>query len=136
MLHKFITTITLALAVFVGLQGPIWASDTDGGPSPNTLTYGMVKKNIKIGQSTQEDVVKLFGSPDNMVMRKSKEIWIYDRYRVETDTTTASGYGTIILAGGSKSSTTTSTRVKTITVIIDFSTSGVVEDFSMRVGGY
>ena len=136
MQNKLVKAVSLIIAIFIGLQGPICASETDGGPSPSTLTYGMVKKNIKIGQSTQEDVVRLFGSPDNMVMRKNKEIWIYDRYRVETDTSSVSGYGTIILAGGSKSSTTTSTRVKTITVIIDFNTAGVVEDFSMRVGGY
>ncbi|MCG3769706.1 MAG: hypothetical protein JW384_00835 [Nitrosomonadaceae bacterium] len=136
MQHKLIRVMGLVAVIAIGLQGVTWAIDAGGDLMGNTLTYGMVKKNIKIGQSTQEDVVKLFGSPDNMVMRKNKEVWIYDRYRVETDTTTASGYGTIILGGGSQSSTTTSTRIKTITVIIDFSGAGVVDDFSMRVGGY
>lgn len=96
----------------------------------------MVKKHIKVGNSTQEDVVKLFGSPDNMVMRKGKEIWIYDRFKVETNASSDSGYGTIILAGVSKRSATTSTSVKTITVIIDFNVEGIVEDLNMRVGGY
>lgn len=122
--------------LFLLAQFPALSADTNAEPQGNTLTYGMVKKNIKVGQSTQEDVIKIFGSPDNMVMRKNKEIWVYDRYRVETDTSTASGYGTILLAGGSQSTTSTSTRVKTITVIIDFNASGIVEDFSMRVGGY
>ena len=133
---KLLRIIYLATALLIGMQNISWASNSDNEVIGNTLTYGMVKKNIKVGQSTQEDVVKLFGSPDNMVMRRNKEIWVYDRYRVETDTTTASGYGTILLAGGSQSSTSTSTRVKTITVIIDFNPGGVVEDLSMRVGGY
>ena len=136
MQHKLLNAICLTVLILVGNQSAVAAGDVETVGLGNTLTYGMVKKNIKIGQSNQEDVVKLFGSPDNMVMRKNKEIWVYDRYRVETDTTTASGYGTIILAGGSQSSTTTSTRVKTITVIIDFTPAGVVEDLSMRVGGY
>lgn len=102
----------------------------------NTLTFGMVKKHVKVGQSTQEDVAKLFGSPDNMVMRKGKEIWIYDRFKVETNVSSESGYGTIILAGGSKRTASSSTSLKTITVIIDFTEQGVVADLTMRVGGY
>lgn len=131
-------SLKLVMGILLGLilQSVGCAAENSSEPLGNTLTYGMVKKNIKIGQSTQEDVVKLFGSPDNMVMRKTKEIWVYDRYRVETDTSTSSGYGTILLAGGGQSSTTSSTRVKTITVIFDFNPSGIVEDFSMRVGGY
>ena len=135
MLSRSIKTTLLIFALFV-FQQIGTAAEPSSDLMVNTLTYGMVKKNIKIGQSTQEDVVKVFGSPDNMVMRRSKEIWIYDRFRVETDISTNSGYGTILLAGGSQSSTTSSTRVKTITVIIDFNSNGTVEDFSMRVGGY
>lgn len=136
MLLKLLKTICLTAIILGGNQNLVWAGNSNDQALGNTLTYGMVKKNIKVGQSSQEDVVKLFGSPDNMVTRKNKEIWVYDRYRVETDTTTSSGYGTILLAGGSQSSTTTSTRIKTITVIIDFSPAGIVEDLSMRVGGY
>ena len=134
--QKILNAICIAVLILAGIQSAATAGNLEKEELGNTLTYGMVKKNIKVGQSNQEDVVKLFGSPDNMVMRKNKEIWVYDRYRVETDTRTASGYGTIILAGGSQSSTTTSTRVKTITVIIDFTPTGIVEDLSMRVGGY
>ena len=100
------------------------------------ITYGMAKKHIVVGKTSQEDAIKLFGSPDNMVMKKNKEIWIYDRFRVETSNKSSSGYGTLILLGGSSSSSYSSTHTKTITVIIDFDEEGIVEDFSMRVGGY
>ena len=100
------------------------------------ITYGMAKKYVVIGKTSQEDVIKLFGSPDNMVMKKNKEIWIYDRFRVESSSKSSSGYGTLILIGGSSRSSNTSTHTKTITVIIDFDEDGIVEDFNMRVGGY
>lgn len=135
MFQKLMKGVAVAL-MLCAFHGSVMSEEPDGSLSESKLTYGMVKRNIKIGQSTQADVLKLFGSPDNMVMRKGREIWVYDRYRVETDSSTSSGYGTILLVGGSQSSTSTSTRVRTITVIFDFSNSGIVEDFSMRVGGY
>jgi len=105
-------------------------------PISNSLTYGMAKKHIKNGETTQADVIQLFGSPDNMVMKNGKEMWIYDRFRVETETNSSSGYGTILLAGGSTNSSRNSTYTKTITIIIEFDSDSVVEDFNMRVGGY
>ena len=100
------------------------------------ITYGMAKKNVVIGKTSQEDVIKFFGSPDNMVLKKNKEIWIYDRFRVETSNKSSSGYGTLILWGGNSNSSYSSTYTKTITIIIDFDEEGIVEDFNMRVGGY
>ena len=102
----------------------------------NKLTYGMAKKHIKSGETTQAEVLELFGSPDNMVLKNGKEMWIYDRFRVETETSSATGYGTILLAGGSANSSRTSTYTKTITIIINFTKDSVVVDFNMRVGGY
>ncbi|OEU65789.1 MAG: hypothetical protein BA863_09985 [Desulfovibrio sp. S3730MH75] len=100
------------------------------------ITYGVAKKNIVIGKTRQEDVIKLFGSPDNMIMRQGRELWIYDRFRVESSSESSSGYGTLILFGGSSRKSTVSTQTKTLTVILDFNKVGIVEDFSMRVGGY
>jgi hypothetical protein len=104
--------------------------------SESKISYGMAKKNIVVGKTSQEDVIKLFGSPDNMVLKSNKEIWIYDRFRVETSNKTSSGYGTVILLGRNSSNSHSSTYTKTITLIIDFEENGVVEDFNMRVGGY
>ena len=104
--------------------------------SESKITYGMAKKNVVVGKTSQEDVIKLFGSPDNMVLKKNKEIWIYDRFRVETSNKSSSGYGTVILLGGNSNNSYSSTYTKTITLIIDFDEDGIVEDFNMRVGGY
>ena len=105
-------------------------------PQSNSITYGMVKKHITVGSTSQADVVKLFGSPDNMVMKKQQEMWIYDRFRVEASSSSSSGYGTLILLGGMSGRSSSSTRTETLTVIIEFDKSGIVEDYSMRVGGY
>lgn len=111
------------------------ASD-DSKEKESVLSYGMVKKNVLVGVSTQLEILKIFGSPDNMVLKKGKEVWIFDRFKVETNVSTESEYGTIIIAGRKSSKLTTSTTMKNITVIIEFGESGTVEDFSMRVGGY
>ena len=105
-------------------------------PEGARLTYGMAKKNIKIGETTQADVIKLFGSPDNMILKDDKEMWIYDRFRVESESSSSSGYGTILVAGIGGTSSKNSSYVKTITIIINFDSNSVVEDYNMRVGGY
>lgn len=117
------------------LAGAAYAND-ESKEKDSTLSYGMVKKNVQVGITTQLDVLKIFGSPDNMVLKKGKEVWIFDRFKVETKSSTESEYGTILIAGSKSSKSTTSSTMKNITVIIEFTESGTVEDFSMRVGGY
>ncbi len=101
-----------------------------------TLSFGMVKKHVIVGKSTQSEVIKIFGSPDNIIMKKGKELWIYDRFKVETSASSESGFGNIIIAGVASKTSKTSTSIKTITVMIDFDVNNVVEDFSIRVGGF
>lgn len=140
-MNRLVLALTIAVCLLIG--GCVQSSTNANGqttPIKNNesgnITYGMAKKHIVIGKTSQEDVIKLFGSPDNMVMKKNKEIWIYDRFRVESSSSSSSGYGTLILLGGSTNSSNTSTYTKTITIIIDFNETGIVEDFNMRVGGY
>lgn len=102
----------------------------------NALSYGMIKKHVKPGTTSQLDIVKLFGSPDNMMLKKGKETWIYDRFKVETSVSSESSYGSIIVAGSKSSKLTSSSIMRNITVIIEFNEDGIVEDLSMRVGGY
>jgi len=71
-----------------------------------------------------------------MILKDGKEMWIYDRFRVESESSSSSGYGTILIAGGSKTSSKNSSYIKTLTIIINFDSSSVVEDYNMRVGGY
>ena len=71
-----------------------------------------------------------------MILKDGKEMWIYDRFRVESESSSSSGYGTILIAGVAGTSSKTSSYTKTITIIINFDSNTVVEDYQMRVGGY
>jgi outer membrane protein assembly factor BamE (lipoprotein component of BamABCDE complex) len=125
--------LTLLLFTFMGSLG--YCTEEDAVVS-GKLTYGMAKKHIKVGETTQADVVKLFGSPDNMTMRKGKETWIYDKFRVESESSSTAGFGTLLVVGASETKSKSSTRTKTITIVVDFNDKGIVEDYSRREGGY
>ena len=100
------------------------------------LTFGTAKKHIKPGITKQEEIVSIFGSADNMVMRDGKETWIYDRLKVETSTTSEGSFINLLIVGGSNRSSNVSTSTKNLTLIIKFDSKGVVEDFNVRSGGY
>lgn len=124
-------------------------SQLDAGAERSLLSYGMVKKLLVAGKTSQSEVVKAFGAPNNMTYAPGgSELWIYDHVRTETTTAAASsragiGIGSgagqgVIGAGlsGSSSSTVHSSSVRTLTVIIEFDRSGIVTSHSARVGGY
>ena len=100
------------------------------------LTFGTAKKNIKPGITKQEDIVSIFGSADNMIMRDGKETWIYDRLKVETSTSAEGSFINLLIVGGSNRSSNVSSSTKNLTLIIKFDSKGIVEDFNVRSGGY
>ena len=116
----------------------LFAQDKDVNISlkSSELTFGTAKKNIKPGVTKQEEIVTIFGSADNMVMRDGKETWIYDRLKVETSTTSEGSFINLLIVGGSNRSSNVSTSTKNLTLIIKFDSKGIVEDFNVRSGGY
>ncbi len=97
------------------------------------LTPGMAKAKIIKGVTTQNDILEVFGSPNIITRNKSdNEVWTYDRVSVETGTSDV--YGTIIIAGGVGSRTSTSTR--TFTLMIEFDSNEVVKDHSYRSSAF
>jgi hypothetical protein len=117
---------------------------------PGDISFGLIKKELIVGKSTQEDVIRRFGSPNNMVLTSGGrgEMWIYDRIRSESSVYTNSsdknlGFGvgrssTGIVAGtrSSTGSSSSTTSVRTLTVILDFDSNSVLKDISARQGGY
>ena len=132
---RMLALLVMPLFFLVGYMQPAFSSE-EGMVISDKMTYGMAKKHIKIGETTQADILKLFGSADNMVMNNGKETWVYDKFRVESESNSSSGYGTILLAGASSNKSSSSTHTRTLTVIVKFDKSGVVEDYNMREGGY
>lgn len=117
------------------------------------LSYGLVKKLLVVGKTTQADVLRAFGAPGNMTFASGgSELWIYDQVRSEsTSSATASQQGGGLVVGavggnafggagiGTSSARTTTSQtssVRTLTVIVEFDRSGVLLSHSARVGGY
>lgn len=102
-----------------------------GEPAPeDRLTVAKMQGEIKIGQSGA-DVVQILGSP-NMITtdEKRREVWVYDKISTERTQASTSSYGTLILVGGSSGGSRSTTRQRTLTIVIKFDEQKMVRDFS------
>ena len=134
--------------------------------SPDTLSYGMVTGRVKKNETTQQDLLELFGGPSTMTTdREGTEVWMYDK----TTTTTSSSYSSSdsyanksdaavmagffglsvplgVGAGGVKSGNegasaaqgrnSVTHSVKTLTFIVKFNPDRTVKDYSVRQASY
>lgn len=97
------------------------------------LTPGMAETKIIKGQTTQNEILEVFGAPNIITKNKSgNEVWTYDKASIETGTSDV--YGTILIAGGVGSRSSTSAR--TFTLMIEFDENKVVKDFSYRSSAF
>ena len=97
------------------------------------LTPGMAKTKIIKGQTTQNEIIQVFGPPNIVTKNKSgNEVWTYDKVSVETGTSDV--YGTLLIVGGAGSRSSTSTR--TFTLMIEFDEKDIVKDFSYRSSAF
>ena len=97
------------------------------------LTPGMAKTKIIKGQTTQNEILQVFGAPNIVTKNKSgNEVWTYDKVSVETGTSDV--YGTLLIVGGAGSRSSTSAR--TFTLMIEFDEKDVVKDFSYRSSAF
>jgi len=94
------------------------------------LTVGTVQKKIHKGLSSVK-VAKRLGSP-NIVKGDSKsgETWIYDKISSRVQTKHSDQYGTLLLIGGSSSSSSVEHSTHTLTIVIEFDKQNRVETFS------
>jgi len=116
---------------------------------PNTLTQGMVQMTLRVGETTQLDVLNAFGAPNITTLDgHGQEVWVYDRQATVT-TSGSSGFsiGMLIGAGGgdvagggglgfgsSKSKSTQTQR--SMTLIIKFGQDKKVSDFKSRSSSF
>lgn len=99
----------------------------------SNLTPGMAKAKIIKGQTSQNEILDIFGAPNIITKNKSgNEVWTYDK--VSIDTSSSEGYGTIIIAGigGGRSSAST----RTFTLMIEFDDNDIVKDYSYRSSAF
>jgi hypothetical protein len=101
----------------------------DNAPE-DRVTVGKVQGEIKIGQSGAE-VIQILGSPNIITTdEKRREAWVYDKISTERTDASRSSYGTLILFGGSSKDSKSSTRQRTLTIIIKFDEQKLVRDFA------
>jgi outer membrane protein assembly factor BamE (lipoprotein component of BamABCDE complex) len=101
------------------------------------LTHGNVQMHLKVGETTQTEVLETFGAPNITSMDGSgKEVWTYQRQATVSQSSSRSGYWTIVLAGGGRSSSGSETTSRTMTLIIKFDENKVVSDFNSRSSNF
>ena len=125
------------------------ASAREPNQLPNTLTQGMVQMTLKVGETTQYNVLETFGGPNVSTLDgEGREVWVYDRHAtVSYDKSSGFSIGMLLGAGGgsvaggggfgfgsSKSKSEQSSR--TMTLIIKFGPDKRVVDFKSRSSSF
>jgi hypothetical protein len=91
---------------------------------------GKVQGEIKIGLSGAE-VAQILGSPNIITTDEKRcETWVYDKISTERVEASRTAYGTLLIVGGSSNASRSSTRQRTLTVVIKFDEQKMVRDFS------
>lgn len=97
------------------------------------LTHGNVQMNLKVGETTQTQVLETFGAPNiTSIDGSGQEVWTYQRAATVTQSESSSGFWTILLAGQSRDASGFEQTQRTMTLIIKFSEKKVVSDFRSR----
>ena len=96
------------------------------------LTAGSVEMSVIKGQTTQTEVLEMFGPPDILSHRDGRDVWTYDK--TSYDIEQSSNYFTVIVVGGDRKKTR-STSTSSM-VILYFDANEVVEDYSLNIVRY
>lgn len=97
---------------------------TEGPAERSNLTIGVVKSKIVKGETTQDEILKLFGSPNLVSKNKSnREVWSYNKMSVEQKA------GSTDFFAGQRASQSSSSR--SFDLIITFDDNDVVLDYSV-----
>lgn len=133
---KFLILIAFSLFCTLSVSGCV------SNPQPVTdrnseLTHGNVQMNLIVGQTTKSDVIDNFGSP-NITTRDGagREVWTYQRAAQVSQSSSQSGYWTIIFAGKSSRAGGFESSSRMITLIIKFNENDVVSDFRSRTSNF
>jgi len=128
--------------IAIGFLIPIILGGCVSAPQPLTdrnsaLTQGNVQMNLIAGQTRKSEVLETFGSP-NITTRDGagREVWTYQRQAQVAQSSSKSGYWTVILAGQSSSAAGFESSSRMITLIIKFDDQDIVTDFRSRTSNF
>lgn len=135
--------------IFAATALALFATAPATADQSNPLTNGMVQMTLRVGTTTQAEVLEVFGAPNvSTIDGNGQEVWAYDRFATVTQTKD-SGFSIGILGGAgggnvaggaglgfgsSKSKASTSTR--SMTLIIKFGPDHRVVDFKSRSSSF
>lgn len=120
-MNKIIFAMLLSLAL---TSCNSYKYGAEGSAQKSNLTMGVVKSQLAKGTTTQEEVLKLFGSP-NLVSknRSNNEVWSYNKMSVERKA------GSTDFFAGERASQSSSSR--SFDLIITFDMNDVISDYSV-----
>ncbi|HVN40604.1 MAG TPA: hypothetical protein VMW19_20755 [Myxococcota bacterium] len=99
-------------------------------PSAEELTVGKVQGEIKVGMDAAS-VAQILGSPNIVTTdEKRREVWIYDKVSTDRVDEDRLAGGTIIVLFASKETASSSSRQRTLTILIKFDEAKKVRDFA------
>ena len=103
----------------------------------SALTQGNVQLNMHVGQTTKSQVLEIFGAP-NITTRdgSGQEVWSYQRHATVSQSNKSGGFFTILIAGAGSSASGFSQTMRTMTLIIKFSSDDIVSDFRSRTSDF
>ena len=128
--------------IFFLIFFPILLAGCVTAPEPLTkknsqLTQGMVQLKVEVGKTSKTEILETFGAP-NITTRDSSgdEVWTYQRQAQANQSSSQSGYWTIILAGKTSKASGFETSSRMMTLIIKFDTNDIVTDFKSRESNF
>lgn len=130
------------ILIFIFIASTILASCASNVSQPVTarnseLTHGNVQMNVKVGETTQTQILEAFGAPNITTIDASgQEVWTYQRHATVAQASSGSNAWTVLLVGGSQSASGFEQTSRTITLIIKFDESKVVSDFRSRASNF
>lgn len=147
MVHSYIRSALFAAGLLVSDHS--YAAKGDQHDDKNMLTQGMAQMTLKVGETTQTEVIEVFGAPNLTTLDATgQEVWVYDRQATVT-ATGSSGFSIGMLLGagdggvagggglgfGKSKSKTTQTQ-RTMTLVIKFGADKKVTDFKSRSSSF
>lgn len=136
----------LLFAALALVAAPVGAAAKD---QPNMLTSGMVNMTLKVGETSQAQILETFGAPNiTTIDGNGAEMWVYDRQATVTSSS-SSGFsiGMLLGAGGGgvagggglgfgKRKNKEESSSRTMTLIIKFDDRKIVSDFKSRSSSF
>jgi len=118
------TSIFTAL-VLAGLLG---GCNTAEHIPPSNLTPGMAKATIIKGQTTQAEVVEVFGPPDLVTHRDGWQIWTWDKVRNDVRQSADNLWLFVYNTSSSRSSSSSTSTM----LVVYFDENDIVKDYRMQ----